>query len=429
MASIESTVVRFQGCSAPSEGEYGRMCRVAIDTGTGRGGDTFRARFIGPSIVGATIDDFCNGQYEASALLVDDGPEPFQFEVFFEALNFAGHIEESKHLRTRYWARCVTDVVKCPSLRLGNTSSELTFTQYMAWHDVVHQDVLSRRLALLTLPKAETSLGQPTCAQFSTSTCTAAPHLPGRWVRRRCLDASPPCAVGHVQHLLQVGADFVWVPYACVLRVFSAPQAARCVSKLPLGVVGKSTSRNIAFELASAGHSTPRRTLTSEHVEEDLRHFGIRYLETANSPSQFANATVLFNYGVWAAFATVPKRQYQTYLRDQLARLAEVGARVVWRTATPTHSMVRRRPADGGRLPRQVQYRGEVCQTTNSLQRTALYNEAAHEVMVELGIPEVDVGSVSAFRWDRMYDCQHFSWFKCRLPCLRTPPHLPPWAI
>ena len=91
LASIESTTVRFRGCSAPSEGHHGRTCRVAIDTGTGRGGDTFRARFVGPSIVGATIDDFCNGQYMASALLVDDGPEPFQFEVFFEALNFAVH--------------------------------------------------------------------------------------------------------------------------------------------------------------------------------------------------------------------------------------------------------------------------------------------------------------------------------------------------
>ena len=290
------------------------------------------------------------------------------------------------------------------------------FTQYMAWHDVVHRDVLSRRLALLTLPKAETSLGQPTCAPFSTSTCTAAAHLPGRWVRRRCLDASPPCAVGHVEHLRQVGADFVWVPYACVLRVFSAGQAASCVSRLRLGVVGKSTSRNIAYELASAGHAKPSRTLTSVHngFEEGFRRLGIQYMETAPSPSPvnpLANATVLFNYGVHAAFATVPKRHYQTYLRDQLAKLAAIGARVVWRTTTPTHSMVRRRPADGGRLASQAQYRGEVCQTTNSLHRTTLYNEAANEVMVELGIPQVDVGSVTAFRWDRMYDCQHF--FPC----------------
>ena len=134
-------------------------------------------------------------------------------------------------------------------------------------------------------------------------------------------------------------------------------------------------------------------------------------METAPSPSPvnpLANATVLFNYGVHAAFATVPKRHYQTYLRDQLAKLAAIGARVVWRTTTPTHSMVRRRPADGGRLASQAQYRGEVCQTTNSLHRTTLYNEAANEVMVELGIPQVDVGSVTAFRWDRMYDCQHF---------------------
>ena len=37
--------------------------------------------------------------------------------------------------------------------------------------------------------------------------------------------------------------------------------------------------------------------------------------------------------------------------------------------------------------------------SSNSLHRTTLYNEAANELMVELGIPQVDVGSVTAFRW------------------------------
>lgn len=195
------------------------MCRVAIDTHRAHGGDTFRARFIGPAIVGASVRDLCGGKYEASAVLLDGGR--YEFELFFEALSYAGHMGSTRPNR----GHCINQPMHCSPVRLGNSTHQMTFVDYIAWHDRAHGEVLGKRVALLALPEPIAFPGRA-CAAFSEHTCSAADSLPGRWVKRAaCLRADPPCAVGATNLLAAVGAEFVWAPYSCVLRIFSAEQA------------------------------------------------------------------------------------------------------------------------------------------------------------------------------------------------------------
>jgi hypothetical protein len=123
---------------------------------------------------------------------------------------------------------------------------------------------------------------------------------------------------------------------------------------------------------------------------------------------------IIVNDGLHAVYASEPLDAYSTRLsrrvQEMVAAAARLRARILWRSSTVIHSNVERLSSSRARAL-QPQLRGKVCQTTNSIANTMRYNEASARVMAAHNISVVDVFPITAFRWDRYYDCIHF--FPC----------------
>lgn len=434
----------------------GFSCHVAIDTRRPHGGDAFKARFIGPAIVGATVKDLCGGRYEAAAVLVDAGE--YHFELYFEALSYSGYMGSVQPAK----GKCIEQPKYCPPVRLGATT--MRFLDYIAWHNEVHSKVLGQRVALLPVPTLNFS---KECEAFKRHPCSGSRReMAGRWVRSSCITATPHCVLGNGQLIREMGAEYVWVPWACVLRIYTTPEVRHCLgADKSLVVVGKSTSRNVMFELANLERSTPLANYSSEHMQElnlyshggegftarfyVLGAFKIEHLlepqvnpgasalpapalwnpglwvnglphrpvPCANpEPSGLRPATaVIINDGLWAIYASEPLASYVDRLSRRVKEFAGVAAkrqaRLLWRSTTVVHTNVERLSMLATDAEAHPNHRGKVCQTTNSVANTVQYNEAAARVMDAYNVSIVDVFPITTFRWDRSYDCMHF--FPC----------------